>query len=253
MAEAVGDRSTALLDQRLDLREHARSIFRVQPCRPALGIGRHFLGRVSHDRPEVLTDEGAGVAAGSLRSVDDRRADGEQILQALARAFQLGDVGPGADQFQGLASLIPDHLEGVLNPNVVPVPVPETVGDRSAPLLHQRCHLGEYPRGVFGVQAFRPALGIGRHLLRRVPHNRFEVLADEGAGVAARSLRRVDDRGADREQILQALAGLRLDARAAGALVRTCVLGGNPPTRLISHGGSKALQEYLRGDPNTGL
>jgi hypothetical protein len=49
-----------------------------------------------------------------------------------------------------------------------------------------------------------PALGIGRHLLRRIAHDRAEVLADEGTGIIARGLGGVDDRGADREQVPEA-------------------------------------------------
>ena len=85
----------------------------------------------------------------------------------------------------GLACLVVDDLEGVLDPDVVAVAVAEAVGDRSSPALDQGRQLLEDAWRVVGVQALGPALRVGGHLLGRVAHDRAEVLADEGAGVAA--------------------------------------------------------------------
>ena len=50
-----------------------------------------------------------------------------------------------------------------------------------------------------------PELRIIAHLPWRVAHGRFQVVADERAGEIAGDLRRVDDRGAGRDQRLQIL------------------------------------------------
>ena len=181
---------------------------------PAFRIGGHLLRRIAHDRAEILADEGAAEIAGGLGGVDDGGTDGEQILQALPRLAQLGldgfalaDIGPGADQLQRTAGFVVDDPERVLDPDVMSVAMPEAVLDRSPSALDQRPHLLEHSGSVLGMEMAGPAFRIGGHLLRRIAHDRAEILADEGAGEIARGLGGVDDGGAHGEQVLYALLG----------------------------------------------
>jgi len=64
----------------------------------------------------------------------------------------------------------------------MPIAVLESVLDRAASLLDQWTHLVEDPRRVLPVEMVGPALWIGDHFLRRIPHYGAKVLADEGAG-----------------------------------------------------------------------
>ena len=93
MAEAILDRSAASPDQRKHLAEGARRVVGMEALRPALRVGRHLLRRIAHDGAEIFADEGAGVIAGRLGRVDDGRTDGEKVLEALARALELGGDG----------------------------------------------------------------------------------------------------------------------------------------------------------------
>ena len=81
----------------------------------------------------------------------------------------------------------------------------EAILDRSAAPPDQRKHLAEGAPCVVGMQALRPALRVGGHLLRRIAHDSAEIFAYEGAGKVAGRLGRVDDGRTDREKVLQTL------------------------------------------------
>ena len=89
----------------------------------------------------------------------------------------------------------------------MPAAMAEAILDRPAAALDQRPHLLEHSRRVLRMEMAGPAFRIGGHLLRRIAHDRPEILADEGAGEIARGLGGVDDGGAYREQVLDALLG----------------------------------------------
>ena len=233
MAEAIFDAAAAALDQAIHFLEHARRIVGVEMLGPAFRVGGHLLRRIAHDRAEVLADEGAAEIAGGLGGVDDGGTDGEQILQALPRLAQLGldglalgDVGPGANQLRRSAGFVVDDPERVLDPDVMSVAMPEAVFDRSPAVLDQGAHLLEDSRRVLRMEMVGPAFRIGRHLLRRIAHDRAEILADEGAGEIAGGLGGVDDGGAYGEQVLHALLGalqlafVRLAQRIESHLLR---------------------------------
>ena len=116
----------------------------------------------------------------------------------------------------GLARVVVDDLEGVLDPDVVTVAMAEAVLDASTTPSDQRLHLTEGARRIVGMEMIRPAFGIGGHLLGRIAHDPTEILAHEGAGVIARGLGGVDDRGTDGEKVLE-------------TLTRALQLGGNRP------------------------
>ena len=84
-----------------------------------------------------------------------------------------------------MAGIVVDDLEGVLDPNVMPVTVAEAIFDASAAAPDQRKHLAEGPRSVIRVEMIGPALGVGGHLLRPISHDGAQIFADEGAGVIA--------------------------------------------------------------------
>ena len=83
---------------------------------------------------------------------------------------------------RGDARIVIDHLEGVLDPDVVPVAMAEAVLDGSAAPPDERNHLAESPPRVVGVKALGPTLGVRSHLLGRVAHDGAKIFADEGAG-----------------------------------------------------------------------
>ena len=214
MAEAIFDAAAAAGDQRSHALEHADRVLRVEMVGPAFRIGGHLLRRIAHDGAEILAHEGAAEIAGGLGGVDDGGTDGEQILQALPRLAQLGldgfalaDIGPGADQLQRTAGFVVDNSECVLDPDVMSAAMPEAVLDRSPSALDQWPHLLKHSGSVLGMEMAGPAFRIGRHLVRRITHDRPEILADKGAGKIARGLGRVDDGRAYGEQVLHALLG----------------------------------------------
>ena len=84
-----------------------------------------------------------------------------------------------------MAGVVVDDLEGVLDPNVMPVAMAEAIFDAAAAAPDQREHLAEGPRSVIGVEMIGPALRVGGHLLRPISHDGAQILADEGAGVIA--------------------------------------------------------------------
>src|SRR5262249_41239494 len=104
-----------------------------------------------------------------------------------------------------MTRLVIDDLEGVLDSDVMAVAMPEAVLDRSASPLNQGVHLLKDSWGILGMKMLRPALRILGHLLRGIPHDRAEILADESACKIPRGFSGVDDGRADGEQVLQAL------------------------------------------------
>ena len=105
-----------------------------------------------------------------------------------------------------MARLVIDDLEGVLDPDVVAVTVPEAVCDGPSSPLRSAGASRQRPGCVVRMQHVGPALRIRRHFLRRIPHDRAEILGDKRARVDRLKLRGVDDRGADGEEVLQPLA-----------------------------------------------
>ena len=160
------------------------------------------------------------------------------------RELPLGDVGPRADDLERMARLVGNDLECVLKPAIVPVAVPEPVLDGASALADQTEHVGQHMPGVLGMQMGGPEIRVVQHLLRRIPHDRVETLAHEGARVVARGLIGVDDRRGDGKHVLQPRASilqLNLDALALGELagegfVRPHQLGGallHPPFQIL--------------------
>src|SRR5262245_66433500 len=91
-----------------------------------------------------------------------------------------------------MAILIIDNFERVLNPNVVPIAMAESIVERSPAFLYERRHLLDNPGRVIRVQMVRPALRIGSHLNGRVTHDVPKIVADKCAGIVVRCLRCVD-------------------------------------------------------------
>src|SRR4029078_134434 len=118
----------------------------------------------------------------------------------------LGNIGPRADELEGMAGIVVDDLQGVLDPNVMPVTVAEAIFDAAAAAPDQREHFAEGPRSVIGVEMIGPALGVDGDLLRPISHDGAQVLAAEGAGVVAGGLGGVDGGGTSGEEVLQPLA-----------------------------------------------
>src|SRR5262249_9675784 len=98
-----------------------------------------------------------------------------------------------------------DNFERVLDPNVVPISMTESIVERPAAFLYERRHFLNNPSGVIRVQMVRPALRIGNHLNRRITHDVPKILTDKRAGKVARCFSRVDDRWTYGEQVLQTL------------------------------------------------
>src|SRR6476620_4262440 len=119
--------------------------------------------------------------------------------------LSLGDISPCAHELERATSIVIDDLEGILNPNVVAIAVAEAILDRSAAPADKGKHFAEGSRGIVGMKMVGPTLRVGGHLLRRIAHDRAEILADESAGIIARCLGGVDDGGTYREKVLQAL------------------------------------------------
>src|SRR5262245_33731201 len=92
-----------------------------------------------------------------------------------------------------MARFIVEHPESVLNPDVVPIAVPEAVFDRPSALFYQRTQFGEHAWRVVRVQTIGPAFRIGDHLLWGKAHDRLNILAHERAPKVARGTRRIDD------------------------------------------------------------
>ena len=128
----------------------------------------------------------SGELSISLRQVTLGLLDLGVGLESMPFCFlALGNVGPRADKLERMAGVVIDDLEGVLDPNVMPVAVPEAIFDGSAAAPDQRKHLAECPRSVIRVEMIGPALGVCGHLLRPISHDGAQILADEGAGVIA--------------------------------------------------------------------
>src|SRR3974377_454183 len=118
-----------------------------------------------------------------------------------------------------MALIVIDHTEGILDPDVMPVTMPEAVLEGPSATLDEGRHLIKDPRRVLRMHMVGPAPRIGGPFLGRIDHDRAEFFADICAGKIARGLGGVYDRGADGEQVLQPLASaieLRFDRLALG-------------------------------------
>src|SRR5262249_31776053 len=156
---------------------------------PRFWVSRHLLGRVTHNGAKILAHEGAGKIPGRLRRVNDGGAHGEQILQAPSRiaelsfnVFAFGDVRPRTHHLGRSADLVLDHLERILNPDVVAVAMLEAVFNRAATRLDEGAHFLEHSWCIFGVEVVRPAPLVANHVAWRKAHDHFEILADESTG-----------------------------------------------------------------------
>ena len=63
MAEAILDRSPAVLDQGWHFLEDSRCVLGMETVGPRLRISGHLLWRIAHDGAEIFTDESAGKIA----------------------------------------------------------------------------------------------------------------------------------------------------------------------------------------------
>src|SRR5262249_35489967 len=102
MTKAVFDRAASSFNQRTYFFQNPRGVVRMQMARPALRIVSHLNGRIAHDVPKILADKCAGIVARCFSRVDDRRINGEQVLQPLTGSdlrrlydLALSDVCPG--------------------------------------------------------------------------------------------------------------------------------------------------------------
>ena len=151
----------------------------MKPFEPEFRVLAHFPGGIPHRRFQVIADERAGEISRCSGRVDDCRTCCDESLQiihqrhALAEGifdlFAVRNVRPRADDLKWLAGIIVNDFERVLDPNVVPVSMPEAVLNRSATALHQRTHLLEYTIDIVRVQSLWPKLGILEHLHSEKP------------------------------------------------------------------------------------
>jgi hypothetical protein len=88
VAEAVFQCPAPLFHERTHFAEDARSVLGVEAHGPEVFVFQHLPCREAHDAGDVLADESAGVVA-RLIGVDDRWRDRHEVLQTLARRFQL--------------------------------------------------------------------------------------------------------------------------------------------------------------------
>src|SRR5262249_4693719 len=136
MTEAVLDRSEERRVGKECSFQNPRGVVRMKMVRPALRIGSHLNGRIANDVTKILADKCAGIVARCFSRVDDRRINGEQVLQPLAGPdylrldeLALSNVCSGSNEFECVACLVSDDSEGVLNPDIVPVSMTEAVLD----------------------------------------------------------------------------------------------------------------------------
>jgi len=163
-----------------------------------------------------------------LGRVNDRRARRDKILkiihkrhsftQRLLNLLAVGDVRPRTDDLKRLSGIPLDDLEGILDPDVVPISVSKAVFGCSSPSFNERTHLFEDSLGIFWMEALGPELAIFEHLPLREAHNGIDVLANKRTRITARALVRVHDARGDGVKVLQARASL---LEFAGSLLDT--------------------------------
>ena len=114
----------------------------------------------------VLTKVGAEIAAGA-KAVDHRRGGAEQERQSRARLFSrrlgllaLGDVGPRADDLDGLALGVAHHVLPVVHPEIGAVLAADAILDRSLVALEHPIDPGIDARDIVGVNAVPPQIGV---------------------------------------------------------------------------------------------
>ena len=145
---------------------------RLASVEHAQGSADGLLGSVTEQRLRSVVEQDdfpilVGGDDGVGRALDQA---GERLLGLLElgvggervcfRLLDPGDVGPGADQLQGIAGVVAERPEGVLDPDIVPVPVPEPVLDGAVTSFDQGGQFVEHSGGVLGVQPVGPALRI---------------------------------------------------------------------------------------------
>src|SRR5262245_39907218 len=128
--------------------------------------------------------------------------NGQALPHGLLRPLNVGDIRPGPDDLQRTTRVVMHDLEGILDPEIVPSPMPEAVFDGPSSFFYQRIHFGEDPLGILRMETAGPELWIFKHLPRGIPHNRVHILADERARVIARGLIGVKDPRTDRHKVL---------------------------------------------------
>ncbi|WP_244534650.1 hypothetical protein [Hyphomicrobium sp. CS1GBMeth3] len=90
---------------------------------------------------------------------------GVGLLKQILRHLALGYVCPGSDQLQRVSGLVVRDSEAVLDPDVMPVLVAETVVDGTTPALDQRRYLVEDLASVLRMEIGGPVLRIPRHFV----------------------------------------------------------------------------------------
>ena len=126
-------------------------------------------------------DDGRTCRDQVLQVVHERHALAQRVLDLLA----VGDVRPGPDDLRRNAGIVTHDPESVLDPDVVPVPMPEPVLDGPSSLLDERSHLFEHPGSIVRMETFHPELWILEHLPLGEAHERLHVAANEGALIVA--------------------------------------------------------------------
>src|SRR5262245_1400257 len=96
------------------------------------------------------------------------------------------DVGPGAHDLERMASFVFDALERILDPNVLPVAMAESVLDGSPSSFNEGSHFFEDPFRIVGMKPLRPELAILEHFPFGKTHDGIDVLAHERAAIVAR-------------------------------------------------------------------
>ena len=174
MAEPIFKTAAALFDQPIHFAEHPVGIFRVETLDPELLVVAHLPWRIAHDRIQVLAHEGAGIVAGDLRRIDDGGTRADQglkvvhdrhaLAERLLGPFAIGDVGPRANDLRGTTLAVAHDVKGVLDPDVVPVAVAETIFDCSSALFYQGRHFSKDALGVLRMQPHGPEVLVLEHL-----------------------------------------------------------------------------------------
>src|SRR5262249_39622159 len=128
--------------------------------------------------------------------------EGHALAQCMLDLLAVSDVCPGSNELRCVTALITDNPESILDPDVVPIPMPEAVFDCPSSLFDERSHFFENAGTIFWMETLYPELWILEHLPFGEAHERLHVPADEGAFIVTRDLIGVHDAGRYREQVL---------------------------------------------------
>src|SRR5262249_25432386 len=137
MPKAVLQSPSALADQSIHVAENTRSILGMKPLNPEFLVVSHLPRGISHDRVQILADERAGIVPRHLGGIDDRRTGPNQRFEVVHQGHALsesklgllstGDISPGSDDFQRAPLVVFDDPESILDPDVMSVPMPESI------------------------------------------------------------------------------------------------------------------------------